>query len=101
MTLEDFCERYVDDRIGDQFDSHTVLYGGIDTFLSSWGPPAANGVKSRAYWACRPEHCDRVRAWVRGRCEFRGLREGQPRFNRGDYVHIYVVGDDHPALKGD
>lgn len=94
--------RFNDDRTEAQRETHTVLYGGIDTFLSKWGPPADAGVKSRAYWACRPEDCDKVRTWVRARSEFKRVTEetGHMVFShwRNDFVHVYVVKPGHPAL---
>ena len=104
--------RFKDDRTDEQRKTHTVLYGGVDTFLSSWGPPADAGVNSRAYWACKPEDCDRVRAWVRARGEFEQVDEESsvascggtlftldPSKNVGDdFVHIYSVNPGHPAL---
>jgi len=106
--------RFKDDRTDEQRKTHTVLYGGVDTFLSSWGPPADAGVDSRAYWACKPEDCDKVRTWVRAREEFNSphttssLRPNDPielqgyfpsQDATGDFVHIYAVNPGHPALK--
>jgi len=95
--------RFKDDRTDEQRKTHTVLYGGVDTFLSSWGPPADAGVNSRAYWACKPEDCDKVRSWVRAREEFKS--GPRPRFSTeaasavgDDFVHIYAVNPGHPAL---
>ena len=94
-------DRFQDDRTEEQKKTHSVLYGGVDLFLSSWGPPAHLGVKSRAYWACEPEHADRVRWWVSSRSDLEQIQEGRPRWHKNDWVHIYVVGDEHPALKGE
>ena len=93
-------QRHNDDRTEEERRTHTVLYGGVDTFMSSWGPPAALGVDSRAYWACRPEDCDRVRAWVAAREEFPRVHELSTPPHGRDFVHVYVVRLDHPALEG-
>ena len=95
------ADRCKDDRTAEARAPHTVLYGGVDTFLSKWGPPADAGVNSRAYWASRPEDCDRVRAWVQARSdrpnpEARGMSARASR----DFCHVYVVRDGHPALAG-
>ena len=99
--------RFKDDRTDEQRKTHIVLHGGVDTFLSSWGPPADAGVDSRAYWACKPEDCDKVRTWVRDRQEFKKVDEygGTPfvslffSVNVGDdFVHIYSVNPGHPSL---
>jgi hypothetical protein len=115
--------RFKDDRTDEQRKTHTVLHGGVDTFLSSWGPPADAGVDSRAYWACKPEDCDKVRTWVRAREEFNSPHDRKQGINAGideiylrpndpielqgyfpsqdatgDFVHIYAVNPGHPAL---
>lgn len=99
--------RFTDDRTFAQRETHTVLYGGVDTFLSSWGPPADAGVNSRAYWACRPEDCDKVRAWVLARGDIAPPASDRwtgftaytwPRQRKRDFVHIYAVNPGHPAL---
>ncbi len=98
--------RFKDDRTAAQRETHTVLYGGVDTFLSKWGPPADAGVKSRAYWACRPEDCDKVRTWVNARSDIARpseatdnvRRQRTNRSNPTDFVHVYAVNPGHPAL---
>jgi len=93
--------RFKDDRTDAQRETHTVIYGGVDTFLSKWGPPADAGVMSRAYWACKPEDCDKVRAWVNARDDIARPSEATSRalYVRGiDFVHIYAVKPGHPAL---
>ena len=92
-------ERFKDDRSDAQRQTHSVFIGGVDTFLSGWGPPAENGVKSRAYWSCRPEHAEQVRAWVESREEFKGVKSpDDPRVNGHDFIHVYVVEPGHRAL---
>ena len=100
-------DRLNDNRTEEQTRTHTVLYGGVDTFMSSWGPPVEAGSKSRAYWACRPEDCDKVRAWVKSREDIPRVEElgasdvldpRVPARVRRDFVSVYVVTGRHPAL---
>ena len=90
---------YRDDRTEEQQDTHAVLWGGTDTFLSGWGK--ALGKKSYAFWACRPEHAGVVEAWVRDRGDIARVRRVfdpyRPR-QANSVVHIYVVHDEHPSL---
>ena len=92
---------YEDDRTSEERETHTFLYGGVDTFLSKWGPPADAGVNSRAYWASRREDCDRGRAWVQARSDIPNPEElGMSARASRDFCHVYVVRDGHPALAG-
>jgi hypothetical protein len=89
-----------DDRTPEQITTHTWLVTATDRFLSGWGG-AAGGV-SRCAWACdTAENAEKVLAWVRSRREMRyvGLTR-RPWYPRAAHVHIYVVGANHPALKG-
>jgi hypothetical protein len=95
--------RLEDDRTSAAKHSHTILVGGIDSFLSGWGP--CEGGKSYAFWACRPEDADRAALWVRARGDMRWVRMRQgdyrPSIGPRDHCHIYVVGENHPALRGE
>lgn len=88
-----------DDRTTEQLATHRQLIGGRDRFMSGWGM-APNG--SYAYWACRFEDAETVAKWVESRDEIKlGVyRDAAPRRGRGTHSHVYVVGPDHPALKG-
>ena len=103
-------ERFNDNRTGEETETHTILIGGVDTFLSGWGPPKYHGVKSRAYWACRPEGVEHVWAWVESREEFPNVEVRVPgkrdpylyltgTTRMADFVTIYVVRENHPALR--
>lgn len=90
------CE---DDRTEAQKKSHYVLIAATDSFMSGWGG-AAGGV-SYCAWACRPEVQDKVWRWVKNRPEMKRVRQvagnWKPRGN--GHCYIYVVDDDHPALR--
>ncbi len=89
---------YKDDRTDEQRLTHTVIVSAIDKFMSGWGR-AANG-KSVAAWACRPEHADRVFAWVKSRGEMRNVRMSDHAFRSGaEHTHIYTVNDGHASLR--
>jgi hypothetical protein len=88
-----------DDR--DEFtkQTHVVLIGGTDRFMSGWGH--AEGRMSYAFWACRPEHDWRVERWVRSRGDMMRVRRVSDDY-RGSglaHVHVYVVGVGHPSLR--
>ena len=89
-----------DDRTEYEFRTHTCFIKGRDTFLSGWG--GAEGGTSYAVWCCRPEHLDTVLAWVKGRSDMVGVTTAfdpdSYQLNRGDRLHIYVVGSGHPSL---
>ena len=75
--------------------------GGADTFLSGWGE--AEGRRSLAYWACKPEDADRVLAWVRSRTDIEAVTRYEERLpqdirDSGDHVHVYVISEGHVAL---
>lgn len=88
---------YQDDRTDEQRRTHTIIVSAIDRFMSGWG--GAKGGKSIAAWACKPEHADRVFAWVKARGEMRNVRMSDHAFRKGAaHTHIYVVSDGHPSL---
>ena len=95
--------KMVDDRTREQKATHPYLVIGTvsDSLMAFY----------RA-WACRPEHRTRVYSWVKGQSEMKRVREAyggwvekegysgpgyRPR-GKG-HCHIYVVNDDHIALK--
>lgn len=87
-----------DDRTPEQHKTHPHLVIGTDSFLSGWG--RAEGGKSYAAWACKPEHLSKVETWVRSRGEMKRVRTtyGDYRPSGHGHCHIYVVDDKHPAL---
>ena len=89
----------VDDRTLEQKKTHTWIVGATDKFMSGWGE--ARDGKSYAGWACKPEHRSKVLNWVQSRKEMLRVREmintWKPRGN--GHTHIYVVEDNHPALR--
>jgi len=92
-----------DDRTPDQKQSHYWLIVGTDKCLSGWGD--ATGGNSVAAWACKPVHRHAVREWVEARSDMRRVRETASGLAGRQYspkncahLHIYFVGDDHPAL---
>jgi len=102
--MEFEVKRFNDGRSDQEKTTHTVLFGGIDSFMSSFGPPSDAGVKSRAYWACKPEDSDKVREWVRSRGDIKRVFQETGLLVashwRRDYVHIYSVNEGHNALIG-
>ncbi len=92
-----------DDRTPEQKKTHPVLIVGTDKLLSGWGK--AKGGTSYAAWACRIEDDAKVYRWVRSRSDMERVREafddGKTRYRpKGNgHLHIYLVGEGHPALK--
>lgn len=88
-----------DDRTDSQRITHRWGVVGRDTFLSGWG--RAEGGYSRAAWAATIEDLDRVERWVRSRADMQYVNVvdlNKYRAARGTaHLHIYVVGDNHPA----
>jgi hypothetical protein len=91
--------KIVDDRTPEQQQTHSVIIAMTDSFLSGWGE--AEGGVSYAGWACKPEHVEKVERWVRSRSDAKRVREvaGNWRPRGAGHTHIYVVGDNHSALK--
>ena len=90
-----------DDRSIIERSTHNVLIAGRDRFLSSWGIGKENG-GSTAVWSCTRENYSDVLQWVNGRSDMTHIRsttEIALRKIRG-MVHIYKVGDRHPAVDG-
>ena len=93
-----------DDRTEAQKETHTVLVGGFDKFLSGWR--CWDGTKredSFAFWACRPEDEDVVTSWVTARSEFRNVKRRRydwcyEKAKEAD-VHIYLVDEGHRYLQ--
>ena len=92
---------FVDERTKEQKESHPLVVLGTDTFLSGWGR-AENGA-SYAGWACRLEDEYKVERWVRNRGDMIRLRFVGKGYRPNPFYcahcHIYVVGEDHPALR--
>jgi hypothetical protein len=87
----------VDDRTADQKQTHTFLVTATDKFMSGWG--MAKGGASKVAWACKPEHYEAVLRWVSSRKEMRYVSATTKTWRpRAAHVHIYVVGDNHPAI---
>lgn len=88
-----------DDRTDEQKETHCILWGGTDTFLSGWG--RAQNCKSYAFWACKPEHESKVLSWVENRSDMQRVRQVASDYKpRGSaFVHIYVVDDEHSAVR--
>jgi len=93
--------KFVDDRTEEEKQTHTILVTATDKFMSGWG--GASGGNSKCAWACK----DRVQAsqvldWVNARSEMKYVNihyNNNWRPKNAAHVHIYVVGDNHPALK--
>ena len=87
-----------DDRSTAQLDTHYMLVVGTDSFLSGWGK--AEGGLSYAAWACNYNNLKRVRAWVAARGDMLRVRTVHAKGyapRSCQHLHIYVVGDNHPA----
>ena len=91
--------KFQDDRTDFQrAQTHTVLIGGRDKFMSGWG--GAEGCTSWAYWACRPEDADTVERWVKSRGDIVNVKRKPTNFHpSGGVCHVYVVTEGHPSLK--
>ena len=87
-----------DDRTEAQKRTHTCLIAGTDSFLSGWGK--AEGGKSYAVWACKPEHMQNVWRWVKNRNDMKRVRRVYDPYRPCGvgHCHIYVVTEDHRAL---
>lgn len=90
--------QFKDDRTEEQKQTHCVLWGGTDSFLSGWG--CAENRQSFAFWACRDGDGNRVERWVRHRGDIKRVRQVMSDYRCGSdaLVHIYVVDDNHPAM---
>ena len=88
-----------DDRTAEQKKTHNALVVGTDSFMSGWGE--ASGGLSYAAWACKPGTVDRVFSWVSNRSDMKRVRlVYDPYYPSGcKHLHIYVVNDDHPAVR--
>jgi len=95
---------FQDDR-EDRTVVYPILIVGRDTFLSGWGQ--ATGGNSIAAWACKEEDMTAVEHWVRSRSDMENIRvvnDSHGFYMAGDFCnvqhfHIYVVGENHPALQ--
>ena len=88
-----------DDRTSEEHQTHAILWGGTDAFLSGWGK-ASSGA-SFAFWACEPEHAEAVRVWVCQRGDIKRVRQvsSDYRSSGHGHCHIYVVREGHSALE--
>jgi hypothetical protein len=91
----------VDDRSTEQKSTHVWGIVAKDKFMSNWG--GAAGGNSRCAWAVPAgSSLERVFNWVAARKEMRNVNIvnlNTYRAPRGTvHFHIYVVGQDHPAL---
>lgn len=88
-----------DDRTEAEKQSHCCLVGGTDSFLSGWGK--AEGGKSYAFWACKPDDEWRVLRWVEKRGDIKRIRIVGKGYNPSGngHCHIYVVAENHPAVQ--
>lgn len=82
----------MDQRTEQQKQTHTVLIGGKDSFMSGWGKGT---VGSYAYWACEPEHQEAVEWWVGKRD---GIKLKSYRERPKNHTSIYPVDEGHPAV---
>lgn len=90
---------YEDDRTDEQKRTHRVLVIGTDSFLSGWG--GAEGGASYAAWACTPDDEYAVTRWVENRGDMKRVRVTRDPYRPGRncaHLHIYVVGENHPAV---
>ena len=92
---------YTDDRTEDQKKSHHILITATDKFMSGWG--GASGGTSKCAWACKDHaQADKIYEWVKNRSEMKYVNihyrnEWKPR--NYAHLHIYVVDENHPALR--
>ena len=89
-----------DDRTEETAQTHTVIIGGRDRFLSGWR--CNDGRASYAFWACLPEDAETVQSWIDGRSDIvhakrRNIYRIRELAKNSD-VHVYVVADNHPSL---
>ena len=89
----------IDDRTIEQQSTHTYLVTATDNFMSGWGE--AQGGKSKCAWACDSwKTAQKVLSWVQGRSEMKYVNiTTQKWYPNAAHVHIYVVDENHPALR--
>ena len=88
-----------DDRTNEQMITHRYLVTATDKFMSGWG--GATGGASKCAWACSTkEHQIKLYDWVKSRSEMKYVNIHFDKwYPKAAHVHIYVVEDNHPALK--
>ena len=89
----------VDDRTSEEMKTHQIIVAGTDSFMSGWGE--AKGGVSYAGWACRLADVYKVERWVHSRSDMKRVRiVGSDWRPKGvGHTHIYVVHENHRALK--
>ena len=89
----------IDDRTNEQKRTHNVLITATDRFLSGWGQ--AKWGLSKCAWACKRENYEKVLKWVNSRDDMKyvNVNFSGKWYPRAEHIHIYVVEQDHPALR--
>lgn len=80
-----------DDRTLTERETHQILIGGTDRFMSGWG--GAKGGMSYAFWACEPGDYNACESWVRQRGDIMRVREVGNDYRPGSgcaHCHVYV-----------
>ncbi len=88
-----------DDRTPEEITTHPVLIGGTDRFMSGWG--GAAGGASFAFWACKIDDECELQRWVESRGDIMRVRQVSRDYRPKGcaHCHIYVVGEEHPAIE--
>tara|TARA_R100000808_G_C2010853_1_gene63486 strand:- start:31 stop:426 length:396 start_codon:yes stop_codon:yes gene_type:complete len=115
---------FKDDRVGIENKTLTTFVMGYDTYLSGANllrirkgiePDEIKTSQDRAYWeknknrksfavwACKEEHGDKVYKWVKSRPEmkhvqYRSMNSIKKHIGNNVHIHIYAVGENHPAI---
>ena len=79
-----------DDRDEEQQETHDTLVGGIDRFMSGWGP--CKGGYSWAFWACTPEDTADCQDWVESRSDIKRVltEDGNYEPDSRDCMHCHI-----------
>jgi hypothetical protein len=93
---------FKDDRTPSQCQNLTNYIMGYDTFMSNFDN-MGDGLRSYAVWACKQSHGDKVFKWVKSRSDmkyvsYRSLNSIKKYMGNNVHIHIYAVGDNHPAV---
>jgi hypothetical protein len=90
----------VDDRTAEQKKTHIYLVTATDKFMSGWG--GASGGASKVAWCCdTKEKLWKLLDWVNRRSDMKYLsyRYDGKWYPKAAHIHLYVVDDNHPALR--